>query len=669
MHVPTIEDRQIHSISQGASVRPIAFHKGVVKLNRGQQIGSTQGGLLCAPQPNGEILWKGGKVDFTNDEMVEIFQEELRKGNYPVVGDTGALFKDNDITAAELLVAALIKDIRLNVCYPMSGFANWRDAKGWGYVKVEWQVYSALDRDTILKVVTEGSSSITSAVATGALDLLYNSFAQATRNLLASKTFYEVVLREKSQRKITKQTYDPIPILHVTVSDQPLIHSINDIRIAVVTIRSGTGHGSGVLIGNGNHILTNYHVVGESKHIKVITATGREILGEIIRKDKVRDVALIQVEPTGIQGLAFRPTELLVGSEVYAIGSPLSEKLNTTVSKGIVSGYRTENNLTYIQSDVNIQPGNSGGPLLDSNGNVVGIAVSGFIYKGASAGINLFVPIQEALSFLNIESKPYITTSSIKTIDSENEKRDESIATFSSLDKNTPEAIEWNQQSFENLQEREWVEAIRTATVAISLDPEFVEPYINRAWAYVEKGMYQKALTDCDHALSIEPNNLMALHNKGLTYFKMGKTEKSLKSYRKACEQGFDLSCSNFKDIMGYTPSEEVKTLLQWSDENFLKGEFEKVLDLSCKVIAIAPDNYEAYSNRCAAYASLDLLDEAKPDCEKSISLNPDFSMAYNNLGYVLEREGNISDAGLYYEMSCGLGNTLGCENQKRLNN
>ena len=228
---------------------------------------------------------------------------------------------------------------------------------------------------------------------------------------------------------------------------------------------------------------------------------------------------------------------------------------------------------------------------------------------------------------------------------------------------------EWNAKSLQSLQNGQWAEAIRTATIAISLDPSSTVPYINRSWAYAEKGMYHKALADCDHTLSLEPNNSSALHNKGLTYSKMGETEKSLKNYRIACDQGFDLSCSNFKDIVGYTPSDESKILLQWSNEKFSQGKYKEVVNLCGKVIDIEPNNYEAYSTKCAANASLDLLDEAKPDCEKSISLNPDFPMAYNNLGYVLERSGNESEAGLYYEMSCGLGNTLGCKNHKRLNN
>jgi serine protease Do len=89
-------------------------------------------------------------------------------------------------------------------------------------------------------------------------------------------------------------------------------------------------------------------------------------------------------------------------TEVYTIGTPLDAKLGQTVTKGVVSGYREEYGQRMIQSDVNILPGNSGGPLLDRNGNVVGIAVSGMSSLGVGVGVNYFVPIEDALEALRI---------------------------------------------------------------------------------------------------------------------------------------------------------------------------------------------------------------------------------------------------------------------------
>jgi len=90
------------------------------------------------------------------------------------------------------------------------------------------------------------------------------------------------------------------------------------------------------------------------------------------------------------------------GTDVYAVGTPLSDDLIGTVSKGIVSGIRHEEGRKLIQSDVNVRPGNSGGPLVTKEGLVVGVTVSGLQVKGASQGINFFIPIADALDALKL---------------------------------------------------------------------------------------------------------------------------------------------------------------------------------------------------------------------------------------------------------------------------
>jgi S1-C subfamily serine protease len=75
----------------------------------------------------------------------------------------------------------------------------------------------------------------------------------------------------------------------------------------------------------------------------------------------------------------------------------LDEKFNSTVSRGIVSGVREEQQKRFIQSDVNVRPGNSGGPLVNKQGEVVGVTVSGLVINNDAQGINFFIPINDAL--------------------------------------------------------------------------------------------------------------------------------------------------------------------------------------------------------------------------------------------------------------------------------
>ena len=95
-----------------------------------------------------------------------------------------------------------------------------------------------------------------------------------------------------------------------------------------------------------------------------------------------------------------------VAEDVYAVGTPMKEELKTTVTKGIVSAIRTDNasGMGFIQSDAAISPGNSGGPLFNSKGQVAAISVAKFTGGGAE-GLGLFVPLAAALDALGVEVK------------------------------------------------------------------------------------------------------------------------------------------------------------------------------------------------------------------------------------------------------------------------
>lgn len=244
---------------------------------------------------------------------------------------------------------------------------------------------------------------------------------------------------------------------------------------------------------------------------------------------------------------------------------------------------------------------------------------------------------------------------------------DKPVAASNSFMSRRSTALEWVEKSNRAARQKDWTEAIRTSSVALTIDPHNADAYVNRAWAYCEKGLYEDALTDSNRAIELDPKNAAALNNRGLTYQKMKQRDKAIQDYRSACELGLDVSCQNFKELVGCLPSEEISFYQKQGIEAFSAGDYDRVILITGKVIEIDPGNAEAYSTRCGAKANKGLLEEAEQDCRKSIEFNPNFSMAYNNLGYVMEREGMKKEAIVYYEMSCGMGNKLGCQNQQRL--
>jgi serine protease Do len=390
-------------IKAGVDARPLQFKRVVVKLRRGEKIGDVSVGALCVR--NSDLTWRGGRLTLSGDEFTEAFRDELQKANYVVVGNPDALFEDPSEWKAEYLVAGLVKSLQASVCYPLGGFGNFSKSRGGAFIKVDWQIYSRLERKVVYEVSTEGSFQSTETLDDQAAVILINAFASAVRNLLADKQFHALASGAPPVLASTAISSSVIKIAMAASRVTSIQDNMSAVRAGVATVMAGSGHGSGFFVGRDGHLLTNEHVVRSARFVKVRLATGRDVLGEVMRSDSKRDVALIKVEERDLPGLAISTREPNIGADVYAIGTPLRQELSTTVTRGIISAYRTEDGLRFIQSDVQILPGNSGGPLLDENGNVLGIAAKGYMVGRAAAptGLNFFIPIREALQVLAIE--------------------------------------------------------------------------------------------------------------------------------------------------------------------------------------------------------------------------------------------------------------------------
>ena len=134
------------------------------------------------------------------------------------------------------------------------------------------------------------------------------------------------------------------------------------------------GVGSGFILSADGYVMTNAHVVENATTIYVTLTDKREFKGKLIGADKRTDVALVKIEATGLPRIAIGDSKAIrVGQWVLAIGSPFG--LDNTVTAGIVSAKSRDTGelLPFIQTDVAVNPGNSGGPLINMRGEVVGI--------------------------------------------------------------------------------------------------------------------------------------------------------------------------------------------------------------------------------------------------------------------------------------------------------
>ena len=158
------------------------------------------------------------------------------------------------------------------------------------------------------------------------------------------------------------------------------------------------GVGSGFIISADGFVMTNAHVVDGADEVLVTLPDKREFKAKLIGADKRTDVAVVKIDSTGLPFVRIGDVNRLrVGEWVMAIGSPFG--LENTVTAGIVSAKQrdTGDYLPFIQTDVAVNPGNSGGPLINMRGEVVGVNSQIYSRSGGYMGISFAIPIDEAM--------------------------------------------------------------------------------------------------------------------------------------------------------------------------------------------------------------------------------------------------------------------------------
>ncbi len=180
--------------------------------------------------------------------------------------------------------------------------------------------------------------------------------------------------------------------------------SVNQLLEAVVTIETDDGHGSGCFLSEDGYIVSNHHVAGvKTKKLKVILNDGSEYAAELVRSDAYSDLALLKISSDRkfkfLQ--AKKESKVRLGDKVRVIGTPADPQLGQTLTAGIISSLRKNNKLDLIQTDAHISPGNSGGALINANGDLVGI-VSSKAMGIITEGIGFAIPVKYINERLNV---------------------------------------------------------------------------------------------------------------------------------------------------------------------------------------------------------------------------------------------------------------------------
>lgn len=421
MDVPSISEPRLTTAASSAELfheqdqASFRLERVVIALSRGDVIAhyphrywkKWQYADLCNIDygHNATLEWGSGPKEFGDwrSELGKIFHEAMKSRGTNVVGDPSRLFRvSEEALAAEYLVGARITDIRGNICHTHDYWTArpLKQSLGEFYVKVEWEVFSSLTQRVVYKFSTDGYAETKNPTRNGAVVAFMRAFRAAVERAAENADFHRIL-----EPKTIQLAAQRPPDERLTLSGSPLYRTpvgaqIDKLIAATVTLESGTGHGSGFLITRDGYLLTNAHVVGDGKRVPVVFSTGIRVSGTVIRVARKRDVALVKIPIIAEHILpVLRNAAPRMAQTVYALGTPLKRELRATLTRGIVSSNRSIHGNSYIQADVAVTGGNSGGPLLDEYGNVVGISVAGY---DAGQNLNLFIPIADALNALNL---------------------------------------------------------------------------------------------------------------------------------------------------------------------------------------------------------------------------------------------------------------------------
>ncbi len=407
----TSNDKSFERIEQTENKASFALAKIINDIDRGDPIFAFPAqtktkGMLCNYMVSGDatVTYGGGKqyLGDWSTELGEIFYESFTRLGYNVAGSPDDLFnQSSSVGSAEYLVGARLLKTSGNFCHEH----HWWDGRplfkysGEMSVQLEWSILNTLTKEVVIKEKTRGYNKVETPVTDGIATVFANAFADAASGFAKNEKVRKLATGEQIKSVSAEVEINA----NVTQGEELGEFSIDNIKSSIATIRVGMGHGSGFFIGANGLILTNAHVVGDAANVQIVTTSGLEITGEVSFKNKARDVALIKTPLKTKNALNLRLELPASAEEVFAVGTPLKESLQATVTKGIVSAIRKDatNGLSFIQSDAAISPGNSGGPLFDAKGRVIGVSVAKFTGSNAE-GLGLFIPISDALDALGV---------------------------------------------------------------------------------------------------------------------------------------------------------------------------------------------------------------------------------------------------------------------------
>ena len=386
--------------------------------------------------------------------------------------------------------------------------------------------------------------------------------------------------------------------------------------------------GSGFFV-KPNQIATNFHVIEGATQgtAKLVGKDTRYQIEGIIATDKDNDLAVLKVTADGVTPLPLGDSNTVnIGAKVYVAGNP--KELEGTFSDGLISGRREIDQKKLIQMSAPISPGSSGGPVLNSAGEVIGISVS--VHRALDAqNLNFAIPSNYLkVLFAKVQPAKPLSQNS-RSISAEtyflrgNAKYKlglyhAAIADYTQAIHLKPDdADAYNNRGNAKEKLKRYFAAISDYDTAIRLKPDYVFAYYNQGNAKAKLGRYSPAISDYDTAIRLKPDFALA-------YFNRGNAKAALEQY--------DAAIADYTAGIHLKPDDALAYYYRGNAKAEL-GRYSPAISDYDMAIRLKPDDVNAYFNRGNAKVALEQYDAAIADYTQAIRLKPDAPEIYNNRG------------------------------------
>ncbi|MGR3174409.1 MAG: tetratricopeptide repeat protein [Candidatus Scalindua sp.] len=420
----------------------------------------------------------------------------------------------------------------------------------------------------------------------------------------------------------------------VSLADADRIFKENSKAVVVVTAYDEKGNaisrGSGFIVRRDGAVVTNYHVIGMARDIKV--KVGHKVLDVegLIFADEKNDLVILKAIAKDMPVVKLGVVDKAnIGEHVYVISSP--EGLENTITEGLLSRIRKiDGKKEILQMTAPTSHGSSGGPVFNRDGEVIGIATFGSFSRKLSLAMPVKL-IKDKISSKRVTAikesglEDYINTamywSYLGGIYISSGRYEEAIKSYKKAIKINPDSTRVHSNlgyAYKNLGMHK--EAIEACKQAIRIDPDFAEAHVNLGGDYGNLGMYKEAIKSFKQAIRIDPDYATAHYNLGLACSSIGMHKEAIEDYKQAVMIDPDFAEAHVDLGLAYANL----------------GKYKEAIDALKQAIRIKPDYAKAHYNLGVVHGNLlGMYEEAIKSFKQAIMIKPDFVEAHYNLGVI----------------------------------